>query len=156
MTSSAISRANAAGPTGLDRCPGSAPRRDSRFGGLRARRRSPARRASSRLPTLLALPSGDRGIWAPDIRRRPIAGGVAGGDPASVDVDLVVDELEVLLHLGQLGGDVGAVGLHELEPFLLVAVPGGYELGVAADGLDGHAGGPQLGADDDPVQVLLP
>ena len=35
------------------------------------------------------------------------------------------------------------------------SLPGGYELGVASDGLDGHAGGPQLGADDDPIQVKL-
>jgi hypothetical protein len=47
------------------------------------------------------------------------------------------------------------MGLHEDKSFLLVAGPGGYELGVAPDGLDGHAGGPQPGADGDPVQVLL-
>ena len=33
--------------------------------------------------------------------------GVAGGEPASVDVDLVVDELEVFLYLGELGGHAG-------------------------------------------------
>ena len=66
--------------------------------------------------------------------------GVAGGEPASVDVDLVVDELAVLLELSELGGHGGAVGLHQGKSFLLVAVPGGYELGVASDGLDGHAG----------------
>lgn len=81
--------------------------------------------------------------------------GVAGGEPASVDVDLVVDELEIFLYLGEFGGHVCPVGLHEGKPFSLVAVPGGYELGVAADGLDGHAGGPQLGADSDPIQVDL-
>jgi hypothetical protein len=37
---------------------------------------------------------------------RPAAGcpeavGVAGGDPAAVNVDLVVDELEVFLYLGR-------------------------------------------------------
>jgi hypothetical protein len=56
--------------------------------------------------------------------------GVAGGEPASVDVDLMVDDLEVLLYLSELGGHVGAVGLHESKSFLLVAVPGGYELGL--------------------------
>src|SRR2546423_601147 len=112
--------------------PSNARRSDASSNASAATARAP--RLSSR-PQPLALPSGNRGIWAPDIRRRPIAGGVAGGDPASVDVDLVVDELEVLLHLGQLGGHVGAVRLHELEPFLLVAMPGGYELGVAPDGL---------------------
>jgi len=81
--------------------------------------------------------------------------GVASGEPTSVDVDFVVDELEVFLYLGELGGHVGAVGLHEGKSFLFVAGPGGDELGVAADGLDGHAGGPQLGADGDPVQVEL-
>src|SRR6266545_4748868 len=86
---------------------------------------------------------------------RPQLVGVAGGEPASVDVDLVVDELEVFLYLSELGGHLGAVGLHEGKSFLLVAVPGGYELGVAPDGLDGHAGGPQPGADDDPVEVEL-
>jgi len=81
--------------------------------------------------------------------------GVAGGESASVDVDLVVYEFEVFLYLGELGGHVGAVGLHEGKSFLLVAVPGGYQLGVAADRLDGHPGGPQLGADGDPLQVEL-
>src|SRR6266540_1540568 len=55
---------------------------------------------------------------------RPQLVGVAGGEPASVDVDLVVDELEVLLSLSELGGHIGAVGLHEGKSFLLVAVPG--------------------------------
>jgi hypothetical protein len=68
----------------------------------------------------------------------------------------VIDELEVLLQFSQLGGHVGAVGFHEGKAFLLVAAPGGHELGVASDGLDGHAGGPQPGADSDPVQVSLP
>lgn len=81
--------------------------------------------------------------------------GVAGGESASVDVDLVVYEFEVFLYLGELGGHVGTVGLHEGKSFLLVAVPGGYQLGVAADRLDGHPGGPQLGADGDPLQVEL-
>jgi len=81
--------------------------------------------------------------------------GVASGESASVDVDLVVYEFEVFLYLGELGGHVGAVGLHEGKSFLLVAVPGGYQLGVAADRLDGHPGGPQLGADGDPLQVEL-
>jgi hypothetical protein len=67
----------------------------------------------------------------------------------------VVDDLEVLLQLGELGGHVGAVGLHEGKPFLLVTGSGGYELGVAPDGLDGHAGGPQPGADGNPVEVEL-
>jgi hypothetical protein len=53
--------------------------------------------------------------------------GVSGGEPASIDVDLVVDELEVFLYLSELGGHLGAVGLHEGKTFLLVAVPGGYE-----------------------------
>ena len=68
---------------------------------------------------------------------RPEPVGVAGGEPAPVDVDLVVDELEVLLELGELGGHVGPVGLQEGEPFLLVAGSGGDELGVAPDGPDG-------------------
>src|SRR6185437_1076105 len=33
--------------------------------------------------------------------------------------------------------------------------PGSDQLGVALDGLDGHAGGSQLGADHDPVEVEL-
>src|ERR671931_844105 len=70
--------------------------------------------------------------------------GVAGGEVAPVHVDLVVDELEVLLQLGELREHFGAMVLQEVEPFLLVARPGGDELGVAPDGLDGHAGGPQL------------
>lgn len=47
------------------------------------------------------------------------------------------------------------MGLQEGESFLLVAAPSGDELGIASDGLDGHAGGPQPGADGDPVQVEL-
>src|SRR5262249_3852412 len=58
-------------------------------------------------------------------------------------------------HLSQLGGHVGAVGLQEGKPLLLVPGPGGYELGVAPDGLDGHAGGAQLGADGNPLQVFV-
>jgi len=33
--------------------------------------------------------------------------GVADGEPASVDADLVVDELEVFLYLSELGGHLG-------------------------------------------------
>src|SRR6266545_1831494 len=86
---------------------------------------------------------------------RPELVGVACLDPAAVDVDLVVDELEIFPQLSELGDHVGAVGLHEGKAFLLVAVPGGDELGVAPDGPDGHTGGPQPGADGDPVQVEL-
>ena len=41
------------------------------------------------------------GGWA------PMAIGVADGEPASVDADLVVDELEVFLYLSELGGHLG-------------------------------------------------
>src|SRR5205814_607610 len=78
---------------------------------------------------------------------RPQSVGVAGGEPAPVDVDLVVDEPEAVLQLSEPGGHVGAVGLQEGKSFLLVAGPGGYELGVASDGPDRHAGRPQPGAD---------
>jgi hypothetical protein len=81
--------------------------------------------------------------------------GFAGSQTASVDIDLVIDELEVLLQFGQFGGHVGAEGFHKGKAFLLVAGPGRHELSVASNGLDGHAGGPQPGADSDPVQVLL-
>src|SRR5437867_1654302 len=74
-------------------------------------------------------------------------------EPTLVDVDLVVDELEVFLQLGELGGHLGAVGLQQGEPFRLVAWPRGYQLGVALD-RPGHAGGPQLGADADPLEVF--
>jgi hypothetical protein len=80
---------------------------------------------------------------------------VACGEPAAIDVDLVIDELEVVLYLGELGRHLAAVGLQEGESFLLVAGPGGYQLGIAPDGLDGNAGGPQPGADADPVEVEL-
>jgi hypothetical protein len=66
--------------------------------------------------------------------------GVAGGHPALVNIDLVVDELEAFLTLSELGGHVGAVGLQEDKPFLLVTRPGGDKLGVAPDGPDGQAG----------------
>jgi MFS family permease len=46
----------------------------------------------------------------------------------------VVDDLQVLLDFGQPRGHVGAVGRQEGKSFLLVAGPGGYELGVAPDG----------------------
>jgi NAD(P)-dependent dehydrogenase (short-subunit alcohol dehydrogenase family) len=81
--------------------------------------------------------------------------GIAGGQSTSIDIDLVVDECEVFLHLGEFGGDLGAVRLQEGKAFLLVAVSGRDELSVTADGLDGHAGGPQLGADGDPIEVEL-
>jgi hypothetical protein len=55
----------------------------------------------------------------------------------------------------ELGADLGPVGFQEGQALLLVASPGGHELRVAPDHLDRHAGGPQPGADDDPVQVDL-
>src|SRR5690348_958280 len=81
--------------------------------------------------------------------------GFAGRDPAAVDADLVVEDLEVLLQLGEPCEHLDAVGLEEGETVLLVAVAVGDELGVAPDGPDRHAGGPQPGADVDPVQVEL-
>src|SRR5690242_11842283 len=98
---------------------------------------------------------GNGSAWTRQAAGCPQAVGVAGGEPAAVDADLVVDELEVLPGPGELGGYLGAVGLQEGQPFLFVAGPGGDELGVTPDGPDGHAGGPQPGADDDPVEVEL-
>ena len=46
----------------------------------------------------------------------------------------MVDELEVFLYLSEPGGHVGAVGLQQGQSFLLVAGPGGNELGVAPAG----------------------
>src|SRR5882762_4515014 len=43
----------------------------------------------------------------------PITVGVPGGEPASIGVDLVVDELEVFFYLSELGDHVDPVGLHE-------------------------------------------
>jgi glycerophosphoryl diester phosphodiesterase len=88
--------------------------------------------------------------------RRPEAVGLAGGEASPVDVDLVVDDLQVLLDLRQLGEHVGAMGLQEGQPFRLVARAGRDQFGVAADALDGHAGGAQFGADDDPLEVEFP
>src|SRR5579862_6840335 len=87
--------------------------------------------------------------------RRPGMVGFARGDPAAVDADLVVEELQVLLEFGEPGEDLSAVGLEEGEAVLLVAVAVGDELGVAPDSPDRHVGGPQPGADVDPVQVEL-
>jgi hypothetical protein len=56
--------------------------------------------------------------------RRPEAVGFAGGEATPVDVDLVVDDLQVLLNLRQLGEHVGAMGLQEGQPFRLVARAG--------------------------------
>lgn len=81
--------------------------------------------------------------------------GVAGFQAAAVDVDLVVDEFEVVLEFGEFGEDVGAMGFEEFQAVLLVAAAGGDEFGVLADGSDRHAGGPEAGADLDPVQVEL-
>lgn len=80
---------------------------------------------------------------------------VAGREAAPVDVDLVVDEPEVLRYLFKPGRHSSAVEFQEREPFPFVTRPGGHELGVAADGPDGHARGPQLRADDDPVEIKL-
>ena len=82
--------------------------------------------------------------------------GVAGGESAAVYVDLVVDEPEVVCELGDLRGHLFAVGLHKGKSLTLIAVPGRYELRIATDRLDRHAGGPQPGADGDPVEVELP
>jgi proline iminopeptidase len=134
---------------------------------------------------LEALPDANRAVvagaghapWAerPDDTRRLIAGALRAGElprraadrspePVGfprgqafpVHLDLVVDRLEVLLHLRQLGEHVGPVGFQESEPLVLVARPGGDQLRVAADARDGHAGGAQLGADDDPLEVESP
>jgi len=93
------------------------------------------------------------GAGAARLDRRPEAVGLAGGEASPVDVDLVVDDLQVLVDLGQLGEHVGAMGLQEGQPFRLVARAGRDQFGVAADAPDGHAGGTQLGADDDPLEV---
>ncbi|HEY7276483.1 MAG TPA: glycerophosphodiester phosphodiesterase [Trebonia sp.] len=93
------------------------------------------------------------GAGAARLDRRPEAVSLAGGEASPVDVDLVVDDLQVLADLGQLGEHVGAMGLQEGQPFRLVARAGRDQFGVAADAPDGHAGGTQLGADDDPLEV---
>ncbi len=79
--------------------------------------------------------------------------GIAGLESSTVDIDLVVDGFEAFLNLCQLGHDIGAMCLHQRQAFLFVARPGGNEFGVAADRPDRHAGRPQFGAHDDPVQV---
>src|SRR5262249_27583923 len=96
--------------------------------------------------------SGCRFCQAP---KRPELVGVTGGKPASVDVDLVVDELEIFLQLSELDGHLGAVGLKKGEPFFLVAGPGGDQPGVALDRPDRHTRGAQFGADADPLEVFV-
>lgn len=79
--------------------------------------------------------------------------GVAGGKSASVHVDLVVDQFEVLAGLGQLCKDGVTVSFQQGDAFGFVAGSGADELCVAADGLDGHAGGAQFRAYLDPREA---
>jgi len=115
--------------------------RARRAGGRAARHRR-RRRGGPRSPPVASAAA-----------RGPQTVGVAGGEAAPVDADLVIEEGQALPQLGQPGGDLGAVRLQEGEPFRLVAAPCRDELGVAADGPDRHAGGPQPGAHGDPVEV---
>lgn len=81
--------------------------------------------------------------------------GGAGGAATAVDVDLVVHELKSVLRFGDPGREVVAMGGQQGEAFLLVAAAVGHELGATADGLDGHPGRAQPGADGDPIKVEL-
>lgn len=80
------------------------------------RPRHDARAVSARILRSNARPDPDVSTRhrSADIRwavGRPESVGVAGGEPASVDVDLVLDGREVVLNLSELGDHVGAVGL---------------------------------------------
>src|SRR5262245_50309811 len=72
-----------------------------------------------------------------------------------VDGDLVIDEREVALALGEPGQHGGPVLPEERQPFGLVAVAGPHELGVTPDLPDRHAGRPQALKGPDPRQVVL-
>src|SRR5665647_3239023 len=72
-----------------------------------------------------------------------------------VDPDLLLDRLEVLLDVRELGEHAFAVGVQEREPLHLVPVARAAQVGVRTDLADRHRGPAQAREHDDPAQVLL-
>src|SRR6266542_4799169 len=87
--------------------------------------------------------------------RAPQGAGSALGDAVFVHFDLPADEVEALAELADLRGHAFPVLAQEIEPFLLVAGSLANELGVPTDPDERHARGAEVGADLQPLDVLL-
>jgi hypothetical protein len=89
--------------------------------------------------------------WMPYLE---VAGG-ALGEAVFVRFDLPADEVEALAQLADLGGHTFSVLTQEIKPFVLVAGSLPDELGIPADPGERHARGAEVGADLQPLEVLV-
>jgi hypothetical protein len=87
-------------------------------------------------------------LWLPGIS------GSTSREVPFVAGDFGVDEVETVLQLLELPGDAELVRAEQLEPFRLVAAALADELRQAADRRQRHAGGPELHAIGQPLDVL--